>query len=156
MKLLQVRFVLVFALSLTFVSATINEDDPTEGATAIPTGTPGTSTPGVETTTQAGDQCKVAGECPGSVAGFSFTPTSIEECQDYCRSLNSDLNTPITWVTYSIEKNFCECFQDCGGNPESTVDCPDCESSKLDCVLEGCFIEGLCTVSRKEYPKKQM
>ena len=151
MKLLQARFVLVFALSLKFVSATINEDDPTEG----PTGTPETTTPGVETTTQAADECKVAGECTGSVSGFSFTPTTIEECQEYCRGF-PDLDPPITWVTYSIEKNFCECFQDCGGNPELTLDCPDCESSKLDCVLEGCFIEGLCTVSRKEYPKKQM
>ena len=137
MKLLQARFVLVFAFGLKFVSATINEDDPT--------GTPGTTTPGVETTTQAADECKVAGECTGSVSGFSFTPTTIEECQEYCRGF-PDLDPPITWVTYSIEKNFCECFQDCGGDPVVKPDCPDCESSKLECVLEGCFIEGLCTV----------
>lgn len=103
---------------------------------------------GSTTTAEAEKQCNVKGECQGKVVGFSFDPTSIEECQKYCQGF-PDLNPTITWVTYSSEKNFCECFEDCNDGPELTAKCPDCVSSELDCQIIQCFVPGLCTVSKQ-------
>ena len=132
----------------SFITTT-NEDVPTTSPEEIETTTTQeeTTTNQEDTTTlEPGEACQVPGECTGKVDGFSFTPSSIEECKEYCRGF-PDLNPPITHVTYSPEKNFCECFESCPGGPQESNECPDCISSELDCKLKGCSLKGLCTVS---------
>ena len=119
--------------------------------TTTPEVTEETTTPEEpETTTtptpDPGETCGEPGECTGKVVGFSFDQASIEECQAYCRRF-PDLEDPITYVTYSAEKSFCECFETCPDGPQVTDNCPDCISSELECKLKGCFLLGLCTVS---------
>ena len=114
-----------------------------ESTTGIVTEGTTTDVPESTTTEKPEPQCQVKGECQGKVAGFSFDPTTIEECQKYCQGF--ELSPPITWVTYSPEKQFCECFENCDETLEDT--CADCISSELDCDFQGCFMEGLCTVS---------
>ena len=71
-----------------------------------------------------GQQCDVAGECSGTLLGFSST-NSTAECLVECKA-----NSDCAWFTHNEQDSFCAIYETCDSIDSSV--CPECISGMAE------------------------